>query len=224
VIYGYAIAEPATAVPPPSRRGLGGAALRAIARADRAAVYSRHRSLRPRPSRDMLVAHELVVEALMARGAVLPLRFGTTLPSEEELAESLASRSDELVCALERVRGRVELGVRVVPARMPDGGTSGGGRRSSGRAYLLERVERHRRSEAVVRKLHEALDAVAQASRTRARPTPPAILIADYLVDCEDVEGFRSRVEGVAAAHDDLRVAVTGPWPPYNFTDGGEVP
>jgi hypothetical protein len=52
------------------------------------------------------------VEAIMARGPVLPLRFGTRLEHEDELADVLATRHDELMQSLERVRGRAELGLR----------------------------------------------------------------------------------------------------------------
>jgi hypothetical protein len=63
-----------------------------------------------------VLAHERVLEAIMERGPVLPLRFGTELESEDELAAVLAERRDELARGLERVRGRVELGLRVLPA------------------------------------------------------------------------------------------------------------
>jgi hypothetical protein len=167
----------------------------------------------------MLMAHERVVEDLMARGAVLPLRFGTTLGGEEELAGSLESRHDELVRALERVQGRVELGLRVVPAHAASGESRERGERS-GRAYMLERLERHRRSEAVAAELHEPLAAGARASRLRAQPAPPAILVAAYLVDRDDVDRFRAQADALAAARDDVDVTVTGPWPPYSFSDG----
>jgi hypothetical protein len=217
VIYAYGICEPGAASPPPPRRGLGGARLRALESDGLAAVYSRHRSLRPRPSPELVLAHERVVEAIMARGPVLPLRFGTQLEREEELGAALAERRDELVRALERVRGHVELGLRVIPERgsKPDLDT----REQTGRAYLLARAAEHRRANEAARDLHGPLAELAAESLVRERPAPPAILVATYLVDASRVAEFRARADELAARHGHLQVMVTGPWPPYNFVE-----
>ena len=215
MIYAYGICEPAAASPPPPRRGLGGAKLRALKSDGLAAVYSRHRSLRLRASPELVLAHERVVEAIMARGPVLPLRFGTHLEAEEGLAAVLAERDDELLRALRRVRGHVELGLRVIPrpgSRLdPDTGER------SGRAYLLARAAEHRRADQAARELHAPLAELAAASLLRERPAPPATLVAAYLVEAGLVDEFRARAGELAARQDDLHVVVTGPWPPYNF-------
>jgi Gas vesicle synthesis protein GvpL/GvpF len=215
MIYAYGICEPATASPPPPCRGLGGATLRALESDELAAVYSRHRSLRPRPSPELVLAHERVVEAVMARGPVLPLRFGTQLEREEQLTAALADRRDELVRALERVRGHVELGLRVIPRRGSKPDLEAG--EQTGRAYLLGRVSEHRRANEAARNLHAPLAELAAESLVRERPAPPAILVATYLVDAERITEFRTRADELAARQRHLHVVVTGPWPPYNF-------
>jgi Gas vesicle synthesis protein GvpL/GvpF len=193
---------------------LGGARVRALESDGLAAVYSRHRSLRARPSREGVLAHERVLEAIMERGPVLPLRFGTELESENDLAAVLDERRDELLRALERVRGRVELGLRVLPERR-DGAARGGER--SGREYLLARVDEHRRAERAAAELHPPLAALASASRLQEQPAPPAILVGSYLVAEDQIEAFRARVDELATRHRELQLVVTGPWPPYSF-------
>ncbi len=215
MIYAYGICEPAVAAPPPPRRGLGGAALRALEGDGLAAVYSRHRSLNPRPSPEHVLAHERVVEAIMERGAVLPLRFGTRLEHEERLRATLAERRGELLGALGRVRGRAELGLRVVARRAP--APEPAHREQSGRDYLLARASLHRRADQAARELHRPLAELAAESVLRERVAAPAILVAAYLVDAAQIDNFRARANDLAARHDDLDVFVTGPWPPYNF-------
>jgi hypothetical protein len=215
VIYAYGICEPAAASPPPPRRGLGGATLRALQSDGLAAVYSRHRSLRPQPSPELVLAHERVVEAIMARGPVLPMRFGTQLEREELLADALVERRDELLDALERVRGHVELGLRVIPH--PDSKPGGDAGERTGRTYLLARAAEHRRANEAARDLHGPLAELAAAELVREHAPPPAILVATYLVDAGRVAEFRARANELAASQEDLHVVVTGPWPPYNF-------
>jgi hypothetical protein len=214
VIYAYAICEPTVATPTPHCPGLGGAALRALERGGLAGVYSRHRSLRPRPVPELVLDHERVVEAIMARGDVLPLRFGTQLADEAQLRAVLAERREELLRSLARVRGKVEIGVRMIPPRpAPTSGTA----QATGRGYLLARVHAHRRYQQAIRELHAPLAALAAASRIRQPRSPPAILAAAYLVDSEHVAEFRLRAEELGRRQTGMQVLVTGPWPPYSF-------
>lgn len=219
MIYAYAIGDAGVRLP--QRRGLGGARLRELVSGQLAVVYSRHRNLRPRPSPDLVLAHERVVESLMDRRPLLPLRFGTMLAGEDELAAAVAARHDELGRALDNVRGRVELGLRVVPRPTPEPRPRAEpSDRRSGRAYLLARAAEHRRIGQVVRDVHLPLAGLAAASSVRERPQAPAMLVASYLVERDRVAEFRRQAVTLAARHDDLLFHVTGPWPPYNFTTG----
>jgi hypothetical protein len=214
VIYAYGICEPAVAAPVLGRRGLGGATVRTLEHNGLAAVYSRRRSPRPRPTPELVLAHERVVEALMARGAVLPLRFGTQLEHEDALASVLSERRDELLRSLERVRGKAELGLRMIPEHPTHGGRASD---TTGRGYLLERVHAHRRCEQAIREVHDPLAELSVANSIRRPFRPPAILVAAYLVDAERVATFRKRADQLAQRQAAMQVLVTGPWPPYTF-------
>lgn len=221
VIYAYGICDADTVMPPPRGHGLGGAKLRVLRSHRLAAIYSRHRSLRARPEPRQVLVHERVVEQMMTRGAVLPLRFGTELQSERDLAVRLEQRADELSGALDRIRGRVELGLRVIPDRQP--GATPYSRPRSGREMLVARVEDHRRALHIERQLHAPLTRLAVASTVQRYPRSPAILAASYLVDGERVEAFREDARRLASDQNAMRVLVTGPWPPYSFaTEEGQ--
>jgi hypothetical protein len=48
------------------------------------------------------------------------------------------------------------------------------------------------------------------------------LLNAAYLLDAADGATFTAAVAGQATAHPELRVELTGPWPPYSFADGDD--
>jgi hypothetical protein len=58
--------------------------------------------------------HERILERLMRDHTVLPLRFGTICPDPESLREFLVHSTNELLNDLERVRGKVEIALRIV--------------------------------------------------------------------------------------------------------------
>src|SRR5688500_2308980 len=118
-----------------------------------AIVYGEVAGPRVEPSAENLWQHEAVVEAVMRRcEAVLPVRFGMTFGDEAGLDEVVARHASVLATGLERVRGCVEMGVRVSrrrrkrprPTRLlrinPAAPTCWRGSRTSGGGAHLNRV------------------------------------------------------------------------------------
>ncbi len=62
-------------------------------------------------------AHEAVLQGALRAGPVVPFRFLTLYRDEDELRGFLAARAAELRDVLERIRGKVELGVKVFADR-----------------------------------------------------------------------------------------------------------
>ncbi len=78
-----------------------------------AALTSEVDVTRPLGTPDDLIAHERVLDAAAARGPVLPMRFGSVMTSGDAVKdELLAAYYDELVAALEDLKGRAEFVVR----------------------------------------------------------------------------------------------------------------
>ncbi len=66
-------------------------------------------------TQEAVLRHAEVVEALMSRSrAVLPAQFSRPFAGDEELASAVTAKAPELGQRLHRVRGCVELGLRVV--------------------------------------------------------------------------------------------------------------
>jgi hypothetical protein len=179
-------------------------------------------------------AHERVVEQLAETTAVIPLRFGSIYYDVSAVEQLVESRRAELLQLLERVRGRVEIGVqawldprRAVEAN-PDTPPAGG------RAYLeRRRDERARADEAAIRMqevladAHERLAALA-VEGVLNRPQPreltgrveEMVFNGAYLVPSND-DSIAREVAQLDEQNRALGLSfdVTGPWPPYNFVD-----
>lgn len=179
--------------------------------------------------------HEAVLQATAAVSTVVPLRFGTIYQGREHVELMLEERGDELHDTLERVRGHVELGVKVWVDLATLGQTLDGDEQPSeggtGAAYLQQRRRERERSvelkarcfelaeEAHGRLASVAVDAVSNRPQPRELTgrSESMVLNGAYLVP-EGDERLRSEVERLTAEHGlGIEYELTGPWPPHNF-------
>jgi hypothetical protein len=184
-------------------------------------------------------AHEDVLHVVVAVTAVVPLRFGTVYRELDDVRRLLAERGAALIAMLERVRGRIELGVKGwldrgrLAATLAESDEPGE-RSDTGRAYLERRRREQQSAEklagraaALAQEAHERLLAVA-VDGVRNRPQPRELTERDeemllngaYLVAAGDT-ALAAEVARLNAAHGPLGVSyeLTGPWPPHNFVE-----
>ena len=189
-------------------------------------------------------AHEEVLERALVCTAIVPFRFGTIFRREDDVRRFLVDRGSEVAQVLERVRGKVEIGVKAFVDRellerrlaetSPDVHELEGQRRTAtgGREYLLRRrleralgeeVERFR--DECARASHERLAAAADDARvSELQPSELSgraeemLLNGAYLVHAGD-DGLEAAVAELGVRYRDLGVSydLTGPWPAYNF-------
>ncbi|MGN6797813.1 MAG: GvpL/GvpF family gas vesicle protein [Gaiellaceae bacterium] len=171
--------------------------------------------------------HESVVRRVLTVATVVPLRFGSLHRDVLAVESFRAVHADEFRQALARVRGRVELGVKVWTATPT---AEKGNQAASGREYLEQRRrarEETARARATVDERLRAIHARLLASATEGvlnRPQPRELtgdrremaMNAAYLVPADDAS-LLAEVERLRAEHPDLSFEVTGPWAPYNF-------
>ena len=191
--------------------------------------------------------HERVVEALLARGPVLPLRFGTVFLSIERLRAVLSGSARTLREALRYLAGKEEWGLkgfsrdvslraallRSDPALLTEGPGAAGA--SPGHRFFARRKAEEllaaRSLEREVKLIDDAVAAVApRAVRVVRNPVAEAfapegerlVLSLACLLERRAVEPFLEDVErwNQDDRRDGLRLKVSGPWPPYHFTPG----
>ncbi|MEV4546171.1 GvpL/GvpF family gas vesicle protein [Micromonospora echinaurantiaca] len=179
-------------------------------------------------------AHHAVVDALARRGPVVPARLATVHHDDARVAGQLAARRTELTGLLDRLTDRGEWGVKgyQVPGALPraveETGTGGAGaaylRRR--RAQLTAREQGQRIAAEAAAAVHDTLAGYAVAARRHApqdrrlsgAPTP-MVLNGAYLVESARLAGFTALVAALGERHPELRLELTGPWPPYSFAE-----
>lgn len=178
------------------------------------------------------VAHEAVVEHFAGRSGatVIPAKLLTMFSTLERTVADTRARRREILAVMKRIAGCEEWGVRVV--RAPDRP-----RQSrpvlvapSGTAFLAAKRRARDANSELARAAADAalaafdrLSALARDARRRDDvpdgATAPPLLDAAFLVPAARRARFRSAARRAAAdcARARATLALSGPWPAYNF-------
>lgn len=238
MLYLYAITTRREQVPE-GLAGLDEAPLALVHAGSLSAVVSTVTTTVVTPTPMRMWHHERVVEALMTQGDVIPMRFATILPDAAALVRCLGARHALFSDDLSRVRGCVELGLRVVRMALPPVSTppendglpcpnllasekNGHSFEIARRAARLQREALRRRDESIGEIINRSLAEHAVDHVLRVQSGAGAIVQAAYLVAPDQLDTMKKAVRRLIARHRHLHFLCTGPWPPYHFVHGIE--
>jgi len=213
--YVYAIASRESALPK------GSSSLMLVMYRDLAAVTRPVLDVGFRATTEAVLQHEAVVEAVRECGPALPVRFGTILRDAAVVESSLIEHYDSLMTDLERLGDKVEVSVTAIS---PASRGAASPRDARGGSYLRARADELRRDEALqerARALDQILGQLAVDRRASLSPTLGIAVRMMYLLEPRDVGSFRGAFETARSAEDEMRLFLTGPWPPYSFVRTG---
>jgi Gas vesicle synthesis protein GvpL/GvpF len=227
-IYLYCLLR-ATREPPAQLAGIDGAAVRAVALGDLGAWVSDTAESSVAVTTERATAHDRVVRAALEGETPLPARFGQIVPDEEALAHAVHVRREQLVSALDRVAGAVEMTVRLL-VRAGAGGSAHreitSARGTSGRDYLEQVAAAQREERNVLAEMEIARDRVRSVVRGLVRAesfhaTPGSSMATlSHLVSREHIDKYRGALLVLRNEEPTLGIMVSGPWAPYSFTEG----
>jgi hypothetical protein len=189
------------------------------------------------PTRENVLAHERVNEAVMRDRTVIPMSFGTVFKTAQDIEELLRSAYDAFRDVLIKMENKVEFGLKVLwePGEIiaqietqdenlrrlsqeinDRRGSTYFARMQYGR--LVDNLLQECSAE-LLGEIFGALRGVAIASRTNKPIGDKMILNAAFLVDRRGEREFDNRVKEIGERHPELQIRYTGPWPPYNFVN-----
>lgn len=221
--YLYAVL-PARTPPPPGTTGLEDGEVR-LAAAGPLWVWCSALTAPPAPTVERARGHHAVVAAAFAAGDTpLPLRYGQWVEDAGALERWGRERGAGLAERLARVAGTAEFGVRVARAAgalaqpVPVAPTPG-------RAHMERLAARFATSgggaegEAVLERLRASLAGLVRDERVDPPGERSGVLSVSHLVPRTREDEYRGRVRDVRDRVPDLSFLVTGPWPPYSFSE-----
>ena len=189
------------------------------------------------PTRENVLAHERVNEAVMQRFTVIPMSFGTVFKTAEDIVELLRSAYEAFRDVLIKMEGKLEFGLKVLwePEQVigeiekeeenlrrlraeisSQKGSTYFARMQYGR--LVDSLLQERSQRLVGEMLNE-LAGVSVASRANKPIGEKMILNAAFLVARDREEEFDAKVKEIGGRYENLVFKYTGPWPPYNFVN-----
>ena len=225
-------------------RGIDGSPVYQISNSTIAAVISNVHCTRIQPQRHRLAAHQNVLKCLMQKDTPLPVQFGIIAGSDGDVLRFLNAHKMSLEEQLQRVAGKVEMGLRVawdVPnvfehlvAMHPEL------RAFRDKLFLAkreptreEKVELGRMFDRILDKDRELCGRKVQNVLSplcfEIKSNPPHKMVEVMSLACligRGAEGeFEAGVIEAAKLFDDsFRFSVSGPWAPHNFAEVGLRP
>lgn len=187
-----------------------------------AAAVSAVEEMSSPPSVSSLLAYEKVVEAIHARQAVIPLRYGCVMESESAVIRLLEDHRQEYEALLARLLGMTEMGIRVLwPARagvLPDFPSS------PGAAYLVSLRNRYNSANALAPEEARLADQImgllsgcsAEQRREVSSSSQGRLVSLYFLTPKTYAEQFRQKARQICPPAE-AKLLLSGPWPPYNF-------
>jgi len=191
-----------------SPRGVQGAAVEQVCDAGLCCFYSRVGSLPPDASSVKQAALEFhaVVSSVFNQAAVIPVRFPTLVADLNELTAHLGSRAAEYREALQRLRGLVQMEIRISTSAQE---TTAG----SGTQYLRNRQQRTAGLEEAASNIRAQMQSILADWRERETSKGWRCYA---LIARSDVMKFQGMVRSLEAPVG-LQLAVSGPWPATEF-------
>lgn len=233
-IYVYAVtkAEAALSLELP---GIDDRPLERVECGDLAVITSLARDPAIAPSKEKALHHHEVVAALSAIGTTLPVRFGTTFPDRQALVSAVEGLYPQLLDSVQRLAGTVEFGVTsfwetasVDDQRCGSSEPNWSGPAASGSDYMHRRLREYRRHERLRQRAQSvAADLSSQFgdlildSDEQILPSPDVPVRASYLIAAERATELRAAFDEARTEVSDVRIVLSGPWPPYSFTATG---
>jgi hypothetical protein len=208
--------------------GVSGAPVKLITIEDFQLLASDFEGDSPPPvTRENALAHDAVVRSVLKDTTPLPFRFGS-VPTETQLRSYITSHRTAIEAKLNDVRGCIEMSVKIIsnPDNEETTATSPSAEEGPGARFLKEKQRellgserRGEEAKQVAAWLKSKVGRYVRQDEINLCPTEKLIVAAAHLIGREEITEYRGRLAEARKTRPDLHFLVSGPWPPYTFSN-----
>ena len=228
-LYVYCLAESTDALKTPVS-GISGARVNLIKVEDFSLLVSEFEGdAAPSVTRENVLAHAAVVNSVFRETTPLPFRFGSVV-TEQQLDSYVNTHRASLKAKLAQVSGCVEMSVKIISNtdknqinERADAIGEGPGARflEEKRREILGGQRRNEEAMEVAAWLKEQVGTYVRQEELSLCPTEKLIVAAAHLVSRDQLTEYRDRLADARKTRPELHFLVSGPWPPYTFSNIG---
>jgi len=224
-LYAYCLVEDVDTLEV-SVRGIEGTAVRLLKIDDFGVLVSDGEPNAFPLTQESAIAHAAVVGSVLDKTTSLPFRFGTVI-SEQQLRHYVITYKPALEKSFAHVRGRVEMDLKIIwqiakTEQQPETEEQGPGTAflEKKRRELLGDERQVALKTELSNLLRKELGDLIRDERIALRPSKTAELAGVFhLVESGNVEKYREIVQEIRNNRPDLKIRLSGPWPPYSFAN-----
>ena len=202
------------------------------------AVVSIRKAEKPARSREEVLNYAGIVDKLAQKYSILPMRYDSVVSSYEDVTALLEKNSQSILEVLKRIINKEEYSLRILFSHQNQDAEFNEGSAdvaqllpgilrgdSKNKQYLLKKYQKHIIEEMriryiekiqslVIRDLQKITEFIEFNKKVSAAFIIDAVILIDKSSKCE-LLAFVASLQSIYPEHN---VILTGPWPPYNFT------
>ncbi|MDP3041288.1 MAG: GvpL/GvpF family gas vesicle protein [Candidatus Omnitrophota bacterium] len=182
-----------------------------------------------------VLKHEEVIETLMTKFTVLPIRLSTIFNTKENLLSMAELYYEDFKDNLARLHNKAEFGIkviwsadtikqRIIDAYQKTKHNVSISSESPAKTFVKEKFEKHiidkefqEEANRCIAVVDDYFNKIACEKKLKRLQTENLLLNASYLVDKQRQNEFRQAFEQLKNTPGDLKFLFSGPWPCYNF-------
>jgi hypothetical protein len=158
-----------------------------------------------------LIEHGRVIRRVFEQHTVLPFRFGTVFATEQHARQLLISNRSDLQEALNRLRGKAEMHLKMVFENALGNQPGSGGRRGEGGTPPPEALR------LAADRLAGIFQTMGEHVSVRELQNGECLVDLAHLIEDSRVASYQRVFQHAADRMKDCQLLVSGPWPPYHF-------
>ena len=234
VIYAYGVIDSKNTIDE-TIFGLEGGGINNVSYRDIGVVVSELRQKLQETTDANVLKHEEVIEALMTKFTVLPVRFSTIFNTKEDLLSMVEFYYQDFKDNFDRLHNKVEFGIkviwlqdtikqRIIDAYQKTKHNLSISSESPAKTFVKEKFEKHiidkefqEEADRCIAVVDDYFNKIATEKRLKKLQTESLLLNAAYLVEKDKQDDFKKAFEQLKNAPGDLKFLFSGPWPCYNF-------